>query len=471
MTGSTVIGVDSSTQSCKIVVCDAETGRVLEQGRADHPQGTEVAPAAWWAALQSASAGLTGNSAAIAVAAQQHGMVALDAAGEVVRDALLWNDLRSAPDAADLVAELGADRWAEDTGSVPSASYTVTKLRWLARSEPENAARTASVLLPHDWLSWQLARGGDAAAATATDRGDASGTGYYAPATGEYRTDLLRRALGHDAALPRVAGPGEAIGRTADGALIGPGTGDNMGAALGLGAAPGDVVLSLGTSGTVFGVADAPCADGSGFVSGFADATGRFLPLVCTLNAARVLTATATVLGTDLAGLDELAMRAEPGAGGLTLLPYLDGERTPNLPDATGSLHGLTRAAMTPENLARAAVEGMLCSLADGLDALTRTGFTARRLLVIGGASASSAVRACLPALFGLPVALPEPAEYVALGAARQAAWVLAGGAPEALPDWPVSATELADPTRSELDRGAEVRGRYAGVRQTVHGV
>jgi xylulokinase len=193
-----------------------------------------------------------------------------------------------------------------------------------------------------------------------------------------------------------------------------------------MGLSPGDVVVSLGTSGTVFSVHDKPTSDPSGFFAGFADVTGRFLPLVCTLNAARVLTAGARMLGTDLAGLDELALNASPGSGGLVLLPYLDGERTPSLPEATGTLGGLTRDNMSPENVARAHVEGMLCGLADGLDALTAQGIRPRRVLLIGGAARSRAVRAIAPEIFGLPVTLPDPAEYVALGAAKQAAWSLA---------------------------------------------
>ncbi len=199
-----VAGIDSSTQSTKVLVCDAETGAVVREGRAAHPDGTECPPQAWWAALgDAAGGGLLNGVAALAVAGQQHGMVALDDAGEPVRPALLWNDARSAPDAADLVAELGGPQaWADAVGSVPVASFTVTKLRWLARCEPERAARVAQVLLPHDHLTWQLA--GRPVEAT-TDRGDASGTGYWSPATGAYRPDLLMRALGRDAALPRVA--------------------------------------------------------------------------------------------------------------------------------------------------------------------------------------------------------------------------------------------------------------------------
>lgn len=389
---SLIAGVDSSTQSCKVVLVEAESGQVVESGRAAHPDGTEVDPRAWLSALDDAGAGLLPRAAAVAVGGQQHGMVALDESGVVVRPALLWNDVRSAGAAADLVREFGGPQaWVEAVNVVPVASFTVTKLRWLARHEPENAARVARVVLPHDWLTMHLSGDmhltGDPSASV-TDRGDASGTGYWSAATGEYRADLLRLAFGRELEVPQVAGPHEVVATMPSGAVVAAGTGDNMAAALGLGIGPGDVVVSLGTSGTVFAVSETTVSDPSGFVAGFADATGRHLPLVCTLNAARVLTSTATMLGTDLAGLDALALEAPPGAGGLVFVPYLDGERTPDLPDATGSLVGLTRAAMTPGNLARAAVEGMLCGLADGVDALRAQGVVVRRILLIGGAAA-----------------------------------------------------------------------------------
>ncbi|MFG2037079.1 xylulokinase [Dactylosporangium sp. NPDC048998] len=455
-----VAGVDTSTQSTKVLVCDADTGAVLREGRAGHPDGTEVAPEHWWRAFQAATAGgLLDGVAAIGVGGQQHGMVLVDEAGEVVRDALLWNDTRSAGAAEDLIGELpgGAAGWAEAVGLVPVASFTVTKLRWVARNEPDVAARAAAVMLPHDWITHRL-RAGRGAEPT-TDRGDASGTGYWSPSTGRYRTDLVRLAFGRDLALPRVAGPAEVVGETEGGALLAPGTGDNMAAALGLGLRPGDVVVSLGTSGTVFGVCETPVADPGGTVAGFADASGRHLPLVATLNAARVLTATADLLGVPLSKLDELALSAEPGAGGLTLLPYLDGERTPNLPAARGLINGLTRANAGPANLARAAYEGMLCGLADGLDAVRAVGVPVDRVLLIGGAAASAAVRAIAPALLGMPVSVPEPGEYVALGAARQAAWALRGSA-EA-PAWPVAAAEVtAVPAEGIRKVYAEVRDR-----------
>ncbi|WP_428966073.1 xylulokinase [Micromonospora fluostatini] len=450
-----VAGVDSSTQSIKVVVCDAETGEVLRGGRAPHPDGTEVDPRLWWAAYEQASAGLLDGVAAIGVGGQQQGMVCLDEAGEVVRPAILWNDTRSARAAVDLTGEFGGPKaWADAVGLVPVASFTVTKLRWFSRAEPELAARTSMVLLPHDWLTHRLrVDGGE----PTTDRGEASGTGYWSPAAGAYRQDLVRLAFGRDVALPRVAGPAEVVGETASGALLSAGTGDTMGGALGVGLRPGDVVVSLGTSGCVYGLSDVPTADASGLVAGYADATGRFLPLVCTLNAARVLVTVADLLGRSLAELDELALSAQPGAGGLTLLPYLDGGRTPNLPDARGLLTGLTRANASAANLARAAVEGMLGGIADALHALRAQQVPVDRVLLIGGAAQSRAVRAVAPALFGAPVSVPRPAEYVALGAARQAAWALSGGAEP--PPGPVEAEEVtAADTPEVYERYVDVR-------------
>jgi xylulokinase len=426
-----VMGVDSSTQSCKVVIMDASSGAIVRTGRAAHPDGTAVDPEAWWVALQQAiaDAGGMADVQAWAIGGQQHRMVALDDSGTVIRDALLWNDTRSAGAAADLVAEFGASALAQRTGLVPVASFTITKLRWLRDAEPENAARVTAVALPHDWLTWRLRGFGPSNPRLdelVTDRSDASGTGYWNPATGEYDRELLVAALGHDAMLPRVLGPAESVA-DAEGRRVGPGAGDNAGAALGVGALPGDVVVSIGTSGTVFAVSETPVHDETGTIAGFADAGGRFLPLVATLNAARVLDAIARLLGVDHDELSRLALSAPAGAGGLHLQPYFEGERTPNLPDATATLTGMTLASTTRVNLARAAVEGMLSGLGAGLDALREQGVRLERALLIGGGAQSQAVREIAPAVLGIPVEVPEPAEYVALGAARQAAKALRG--------------------------------------------
>jgi xylulokinase len=453
-----VAGIDSSTQSTKISLYDADDGTVLASNSAPHPDGTAVDPRSWLDALTAAGDGLIEQSAAVSVGGQQHGMVLLDDGGQPVHDALLWNDTRSAGAAASLIEELGgAAAWAAAIGSLPVASFTVTKLRWVADHAPDAARRARSVLLPHDWLTWHLTGHGE----HVTDRGDASGTGYWSPATNSYRGDLLAAAFRRPLAVPRVLDPAGAAGETAWGAVVAPGTGDNMGAALGLGLTTGDAVVSIGTSGTVFAVADEPTADASGVVAGFADATGRYLPLVCTLNAARNLSATATMLGVSLAELDGLALSAQPGAGGLTFVPYLDGERTPNLPDATGSLLGMTRANLTPANVARAAVEGLLCGLADGLDALRQLGVPVSRALLVGGGAKSRAVQHLAADVLGVPVVVPAPQEYVARGAARQAAWVLSGAAEP--PQWPLDVLATHEPSGSS----STVRSSYAERRAT----
>lgn len=461
-----VAGIDSSTQSCKVLIVDAATGAIVREGRAAHPDGTEVSPEAWWAALQQAiaSAGGLDDVAAVSVGAQQHGMVVLDHGGRVIRPALLWNDTRSARAALDLATEF--PDLAARTGSVPVASFTSTKLRWLRDNEPENAAKVAAVCLPHDWLTWRLRGFGPENPrldALTTDRSDASGTGYFDPVTNEYDVEVLAASLGRSVrsagiALPRVVNPSESVGKVADipafrtgGAggnaaaaiVVGPGAGDNAAAALGLGARDGDVVVSIGTSGTVFAVTATPSRDETGTVAGFADASGLFLPLVATLNAARILDAVAALLGVDHEELGRLALEADPGAGGLVLQPYFEGERTPNRPNATATLFGMTLATTTRSALARAAVEGLLCGLADGLDALRAQGVSARRVLLIGGAAQNPAVSTIAAQVFDVPVVVPSPGEYVARGAAAQAEWVLSGERP--VWDLPLVASPASD--------------------------
>ena len=433
--GQLIAGVDSSTQSVKVVIRDSQTGELVRQGRASHPDGTEVDPVHWLNGLNAAisDAGGIEDISAISIAGQQHGMVALDSDGDVVRNALLWNDVRSADAAESLNREAGGDvEIAKKVGSKLVASFTAAKLRWLADHEPENAAKTASVALPHDWLSWQL-QGGKDFTKLFTDRSDASGTGYFDPSTSQYRQEMIELALGktRQIQLPRIIAASEFGGVTQKGIPIAAGAGDNAAAALGLQAQPGDVVVSLGTSGTAFAVSQTPTHDPSGSVAGFADATGRFLPLVCTLNAARILDSACQMLGKTHDEIAQLALSAEPGANGLTLLPYFEGERTPNRPNATGVLSGMNINNSNPADIARAMIEGMLSGLADAVDSLVALGVNVERILLIGGAAKNPAVPVIASALFGREVLVPPAGEYVANGAAKQAAWALLGQMPQ----------------------------------------
>ncbi len=425
-----VVGVDSSTTACKVQVRDAETGAVMASGRSAHPATSpprsEQHPSAWEHAFHAAcaEAALPSRQAptALAVAAQQHGLVVLDDNGDVLRPAKLWNDTESAPDSAMLLGALpgGQAGWATACGSVPVPSFTITKLHWLRRCEPESFRHTAAVMLPHDWLTFRLT------GRRTTDRGDASGTGYWSPREGRYREDLLRLVsddVDWAALLPEVLAPDAVAGEwRGAGITVAPGTGDNMAAALGLGLQPGDLALSLGTSGTAFVVADEAVEDPTGTVAGFADATGRYLPLVCTMNATKVTDAVGRLLGVDHAQFDALALQAPPGAGGLLLVPHFDGERTPNRPGATGLLTGL-RNDVTPAQLARAAVEGVVCNLLAGADALGARATTGT-LFLVGGAARSSAYRRVVADLTGRPVRVPADDELVVGGAAVQAAAV-----------------------------------------------
>jgi len=463
-----IAGVDSSTQSCKVVIRDGVTGELVREGRATHPDGTEVNPAHWVNALDTAiaAAGGLADVEAISIGGQQHGMVALDSEGAVIRDALLWNDTRSADAAKALNSEMGGDaEIAKQVGSVLVASFTATKLRWLADAEKDNAAKVAGVALPHDWLSWQLQhKKGDALdfAKLFSDRSEASGTGYFDPTTSQYRRDILARALRTEKEinLPKIISPAQFGGTTPTGIPIAPGAGDNAAAALGIQAQAGDVVVSLGTSGTAFAVSETPTHDASGQVAGFADATGRYLPLVCTLNAARILDAATRILGKTHDEVGALALSAKPGANGLSLLPYFEGERTPNRPTATGVFAGMNLNNSNAADIARAMVEGMLCGLVDAVDALEKLGVNVKRIILIGGAAKNPAVSQIAAALFGREVLVPPAGEYVANGAARQAAWALLGGA--SAPIWDLGKIEKvsASPTHEVVDRYRTLRDR-----------
>ncbi|MFI0505470.1 xylulokinase [Streptomyces albogriseolus] len=461
--GPLVVGVDTSTQSTKALVVDVATGRVVASGQAPHTvtsgAGRESDPRQWWDALTEAlrQCGVAAHeAAAVSIGGQQHGLVTLDGHGEPVRPALLWNDVRSAPQASRLVEELGgAKAWAERTGSLPTASFTVTKWAWLAEHEPDAVRATKAVRLPHDYLTERLTGQG------ATDRGDASGTGWWASATEAYDDEILAHVGLDPALLPRVVRPGEVAGTVRDGhdlpfskgTLVACGTGDNAAAALGLGVRPGTPVMSLGTSGTVYAVSEHRPADPTGTVAGFADARGDWLPLACTLNCTLAVDRVAALLGLDREAV-------EPGRG-ITLLPFLDGERTPNLPHSSGLLHGL-RHDTTGGRLLQAAYDGAVYSLLAALDlVLDEDADPSTPLLLIGGGARGTAWQQTVRRLSGRPVQVPEAKELVALGAAAQAAGLLTGEDPAAVARrWGTA----EGPVLEAVERDEETLSRLAGV-------
>lgn len=478
-TGPLVVGVDSSTQSCKVEVRTAEQGRLLGRGSAPHPPAfppcSEQDPETWWAAFVEAfGAGLADAGvepsavAAIAVAAQCHGLVALDARGRVLRPAKLWNDTTSTPELTELRRVIPAETWARRTGSVPTAAFTIGKLAWLAAHEPAHLRALGQVLLPHDYLTYRLT------GRYVTDRSEASGTGYFDPAAGRYVPDILAHVdadLDWPTLLPTVLDAEEAAGVISPAAadalglpaatVVGPGGGDQHASALGLGVAPGDVTFAIGTSGVVFTTSTAPVRDEEGMVDGVADMTGGYLPLVSTLNAARVTDAFARILDVPHGRLAELALAAPP-TNELVLVPYLDGERKPDLPDARGLMSGIT-SSTSREEIARAAFEGVLLGLLSGLKHLRRCGVPVDdgQVLLTGGGARSSAYRTLLADLLGREVVVADPVEAeeaTARGACVQAAAVFQGRPITEVRDaWRPGLTLAAVPRLGHAGRGVEV--------------
>jgi xylulokinase len=443
------LGIDCGTASTKALLLDAADGSVIAVRSSPHaidsrPDGTsEQDPDAWIAAAVAAVravlvAAPSVEVRGIAVSGQQHGLVALDASDVPVRPAKLWNDTTTVAECDVLTDALGGlPGVLALTGNRFLTGYTAPKLLWLRRHEVEAYAAAQRFCLPHDYLNLWLT------GAFVTEPGDASGTAYFDVRERRYSPEVLaaidpEREWG--AALPPLVASRSIIGELRDAAAerlglpaglpVAAGGGDNMCAAIGVGAvAPGPVVVSLGTSATAFSHADAPALDPAGEVSAFCDSTGGWLPLACTLNCTGVVDWVRGVLGSGAPTVDAALDASSPGAGGLTFLPYLSGERTPDLPRAAGILLGL-RLDHGAADLVRAAVEGVTEGVAFALEALARTGVRANGLILVGGGANSNAWGQLVADLSGLPVERPRGVEAAATGAARQVRWVVDGAEP-----------------------------------------
>jgi xylulokinase len=453
MSRPVLLGIDSGTQSTKVLAIDLASGEIVAEGRGSHTGASTQDPRDWWRALKQAIAPIAAHRLrGISVSGQQHGCVLIDEAGNPVGPVPLWNETSAAPDADRLNRE--AD-FPAAIGSRLVAAFTIAKLAHLQRTEPERIARAHAVGLPHDWLNRQLT------GRLATDRGDASGSGWWSPATGETRRDLLALAIGAmDAArlrLPDVLQVDEPAGELSrhaaaelglpPGIPIGPGTGDNMAAALGIGVRAGEYVISLGTSGTAYAVSARPTHDPSGVICGFADATGQHLPLVCQINCTRTVDAVARLCGLEPVAALDLAATVEPGADGLLLEPWFGGERTPNLPDASAVLHGMTLDNLSPERFVRSAIDAVAAGLAYGVGRLRAAGIEGNAISLVGGGSRHIAWQQAIADAAGLPVHVRGGREHAARGAAIQVGAIVKGIPIDTLSDaWKPPVLEIIQP-------------------------
>lgn len=462
-----VLGVEMSALSTKVEVRDADDGRLVVSGQAAHrgarPGRGDSDPRLWWQALVDArrDAGGVLGVAAIGVAAQSDGLVLLDAEGRLLRAALLGGDASMQVDAEWLIRDLGGRAmWSAACGSVPDPSMAVVKLAHLRYHEPELFAHVGRVLLPHDYLTYRMVR------RFVTDRADASTTGYWSPRENRWRPDVLRvvdDAVDWGRCLPEVLGPVEPAGDR-EGVVVAPGTGSQAAAALGIGMRPRDVVIALDRTGAVFALRERLTEDPSARVADRADASGRFLPTTRTFRARDVFETLAAQVGLDLGRLDQLALSAPAGAEGVRFVPYREAGDAAGRAPASGFLAGL-REGITHEHVARALVEGLVCSLLEGLDALGAAGVpTDGRLIVIGSAARSNAFQRVVADLAQRPVSVPRVADAVGLGAALQAAAVLHGRLPHEVAEaWGVGAMREVEPD-ARVD-AAQIRGDYAAAR------
>ncbi|ALV40039.1 xylulose kinase [Pseudarthrobacter sulfonivorans] len=476
-----VAGVDSSTQSCKVQLRHAETGFLMGAGTAPHsptyPPLSEQNPAEWWGAFTTAfrqalaAAGASPDQvSAISVAGQCHGLVPLDETNTIIRPAKLWNDTTSTPELMTLRERIGDENFVRSVGSLPTAAFTISKIAWLAEHEPANFQKLRRILLPHDYLTFRLT------GRYVTDRSEASGTGYFDAAANRYLPEFLNRIADREweDMLPKVLGPDEPAGQVSPEAmtelglkgriLVGAGGGDQHAAALGLGVQSGDVVYSFGTSGVVSTVHPTPVYDLSGLVNGVADMTNAFMPLVCTLNAAKVTDTFARILGATRGEMAELALAA-PATDGPSLAAFLDGERTPNRPAATGILAGITTAT-TREDIARAAFEGVVFGLYRGQQHLERSGVdVSGRVLAVGGGARSVAYTQLLSDITRRPVLVPTEDEATARGAAVQAAAIASQRkVAQVRDDWAPPAATVAEPRPGSREEAFAAYCRVADV-------
>jgi D-xylulose kinase len=439
-------GIDSGTQSTKVLLV-AEDGRVVGRGASAYelieglPIGhKEQHPETWIRATSEAfrAALAEGNVdpasvAAIGVSGQQHGFVPLGADGAVLRPAKLWCDTSTAAECAEIMGAVGGPAaYAEKIGNLLPTGFTASKILWMKKHHPELFARLGRVLLPHDYLNWWMT------GVAAMECGDASGTGLLDVRRRVWREEVIVAVDGGlRAKLPNLIDSSDKVGNlTAEvaaalgglrpGIPVSAGGGDNMMGAIGTGnVRPGVLTVSLGTSGTIYAFSAAPVVDPKGEIAAFCDSTGNWLPLLCTMNVTVATELARGMFGLTTAGLNEAVSATPAGAEGLMLIPYFEGERTPDVPNGTGVWFGSNAHNATAGHFCRAAMEGATLGLNYGFRRLRELGVGATEVRLTGGGSKSPVWRQLCADVFGVAVVCTTEPEGAALGAALQARWML----------------------------------------------
>ncbi|MDR2797278.1 MAG: xylulokinase [Treponema sp.] len=439
----TVCGIDLGTQSCKVLIYDYEKKSVLARAQAPvdmiaENDGTREQEAAWYPAalktcfseIEKSNPSLNASIVAIGISGHQHSFVPLDAEGKPLYRVKLWCDTSTAPECGELTAQAGGEAaLIAETGLPMRPGYTAPKVQWLKNHKPDLFARLRHILLPHDYINFLLT------GAYTAEYGDASGTALFNVRTRRWSSqvcDLIDPAI--QGYLPRLLEPGEAAGTVSEaasrtfglpqGAIVAAGGGDNMMGAIGTGAVKdGFLTMSLGTSGTLFGFSQVPVIDPTGNLAAFCSSTGGWLPLLCTMNCTVASEEFRSLFGLDVKGFDAQAAKAPIGAGGLVVLPFFNGERTPNLPNGRASVNGITAANFNRENIARASLESAIFGMRIGMEGFSHLGFKAKEIRLIGGGAKSPLWQSIAANVMNLPVRVPAGDEAAAMGGAIQALW------------------------------------------------
>lgn len=473
---SVVLGIDNGTQSTKTLFYDTESREVLAVASAKHEliaeeDGTREQKAEWWidallSCLNQVDSKIKASVEAVGVSGQQHGFVAIDESGEPLYKVKLWCDTSTAVECKEMTEAFGGeDRLLSDVGNLIAPGYTAGKILWLKKTYGDLYKRMRWVLLPHDYLNYWLT------GKAVMEYGDASGTGLLDVRRRVWQEELIKSVdsdlleklpplIASDAEAGRITAKAAALTGLSEGIPVSSGGGDNMMGAVGTGTVTdGVITMSMGTSGTLYGYSDKPIIDPEGVLAAFCSSTGGWLPLLCTMNCTVATELTRDLFGLSVKEIDAAGAEAPACAEGVTLLPFFNGERVPNLPHGKASIMGLNATNYTKSNIARASLESAVYGMKIGLDRFRELGFDVREIRMIGGGAKSPVWRQMAADVLDVPILIPSQAEAAALGAALQAYWMLSGGGSSRLAD--IVETHVGINRADSCEPDANLRAAY----------